>query len=80
MNKKVSSRNTISVFLEYLEKVIIFVLHIILLAWIMYTLYNSGSMTTEVVVKHFVGIGIMGASLIRICAFLAKRRYLGELK
>lgn len=63
-----------------LQQVIIFVLHLILLKWMYYTLANSGSLSTAEVFYHFIGMSIMGAVLIRGCAAWARHHYLKELK
>ncbi|MCO4793630.1 MAG: hypothetical protein KC493_07965 [Bacteriovoracaceae bacterium] len=44
----------------------------------MFTLNESGKFTTTEVMLHFTGMAIYGASLIRGCAWWAKRRYLKE--
>lgn len=62
-----------------LQQVIIFVLHLILLGWMYYTLTNSGSMTTADVFYHFIGISIMGALLIRGTAWWARHHYIKEI-
>jgi hypothetical protein len=63
-----------------LQQVVIFVLHLILLKWMYYTLSNAGSFTITEVFYHFIGMSIMGALLIRGCAFWARHHYLKELK
>lgn len=63
-----------------LQQVIIFVLHMILLKWMYYTLSNSGSLSSTDVFYHFIGMSIMGAVLIRGCAYWARYHYLKELK
>lgn len=63
-----------------LQQVIIFVLHLILLKWMYYTLSNSGSLSSTDVFYHFMGMSIMGAVLIRGCAYWARYHYLKELK
>lgn len=63
-----------------LQQLIIFVLHLILLKWMYYTLSNSGSLSTTDVFYHFIGMSIMGAVLIRGCAYWARYHYLKELK
>jgi hypothetical protein len=63
-----------------LQQLIIFVLHLILLKWMYYTLSNSGSLTITQVFYHFIGMSIMGAVLIRGCAFWARYHYLKEEK
>lgn len=55
--------------------IIIFILHILLLGWIFYVLNHSGSMATSLVFYHFLGISLSGALLIRLCAFIAFKRY-----
>lgn len=58
-----------------LEQLIILIAHLLLLWWIMYTLQEAGRMTMNEVIIHFTGMAIFGALLIRICAFLAARRF-----
>lgn len=62
-----------------LQQVLIFVLHLILLKWMFYTLTNSGLMTTTEVFSHFIGMSIMGALLIRGTAWWAKHHYIKEI-
>jgi hypothetical protein len=45
-----------------------------------YTLTNSGSFSTAEVFYHFIGMAIMGAVLIRGCAYWANYHYQKELK
>lgn len=63
-----------------IQQLIIFVLHMILLKWMYYTLSNSGSFSTTEVFYHFIGMSIMGALLIRGCAYWARYHYLKEIK
>lgn len=62
-----------------LQQLIIFVLHMILLKWMYYTLSNSGSLSTTEVFYHFIGMSVMGAVLIRGCAAWARYHYLKEI-
>jgi hypothetical protein len=62
------------------QQLIILVLHLILLKWMYYTLSNSGSFSTAEVLYHFIGMSIMGAVLIRGCAYWARYYYLKELE
>jgi len=62
-----------------IQQFIILVLHLILLKWMYYTLTNSGSFSITEVLYHFIGMSIMGALLIRGCAFWARYHYLKEL-
>jgi uncharacterized ion transporter superfamily protein YfcC len=62
------------------QQLIILVLHLILLRWMYYTLTNSGSFSTAEVFYHFFGMAIMGAVLIRGCAYWANYHYQKELK
>lgn len=62
------------------QQLIILILHLILLAWMYYTLSNSGKLSTTEVFYHFIGMSIMGAVLIRGCAFWARYHYLKEQK
>ncbi len=55
--------------------VLIFILHLLLLGWIFYVLSHSGSMKTSLVFYHFLGISLSGALLIRVCAWIAFKRY-----
>lgn len=59
---------------------IILIAHIVLLKWILYTLYEGGVLPFKTLMYHFVGISIYGAVLIRTCAYIYKRQYLKELE
>lgn len=63
-----------------LQQLIIFVLHLILLKWMYYTLSNSGRLTMTEVFYHFIGMSIMGALLIRGTAWWARHHYIKEIK
>ena len=63
-----------------LQQLIILVLHLVLLKWMFYTLSNSGSLSLNEVLSHFVGMSIMGAILIRGCAYWANYHYQKDLK
>jgi apolipoprotein N-acyltransferase len=58
----------------------ILVAHIILLKWILYTLYEGGVLPFSTLLYHFLGISLFGALLIRVCAYIYKREYLKELE
>jgi predicted membrane protein len=62
------------------QQAIIFVLHLILLYWMYYTLSRSGILSTLEVFYHFLGMSAMGAFLIRGTAFWARHHYLKEDK
>lgn len=62
------------------QQLVILVLHLILLKWMYYVLSNSGAFTMTEVIYHFIGMSIMGAVLIRGCAYWARYHYLNELK
>lgn len=62
------------------QQLIILILHLILLKWMYYVLSNSGAFSTVVVLYHFIGMSIMGAVLIRGCAYWGRYHYLKELK
>ncbi len=62
-----------------IQQVLIFVIHIVLLAWIYWLLQNTGNLSTEKVLIHFTGIGTYGALLIRGCAAWAKYHHLKEI-
>ena len=61
------------------QQLIILVLHLVLLKWMHYALTETGVMTTQVVLVHFLGMSIYGAALIRGCAAWAKYHYEKEL-
>lgn len=46
------------------QQVIITIIHLALLAWIIYILRESGRMKLELVILHFSGISAAGAGLI----------------
>jgi apolipoprotein N-acyltransferase len=53
--------------------------HLVLLKWILYTLYEGGVLPFQTLMFHFLGISVFGALLIRTCAWIYKRQYLKEL-
>lgn len=63
-----------------IQQAIIFVIHIVLLYWMYYTLANAGEMSTMEVILHFTGMSIYGALLIRGTAFWANYHYQKEKK
>lgn len=63
-----------------LTQFFILVAHLVLLKWILYTLYEGGVLPFQSLLYHFLGISIYGALLIRSCAYIYKRRYLKELE
>lgn len=65
---------------QRLLQVAIFLAHIVLLKWILYTLYEGGVLPFRTLLFHFTGIAIYGALLIRICAYIYKRQYEKELE
>jgi apolipoprotein N-acyltransferase len=62
------------------QQFLIFVLHIILLYWMYFTLSHSGALTTAQVLYHFIGMSIMGAGLIRGTAYWARHHYVKEIQ
>lgn len=74
MNKIVNKFN----FFYRIQQLIIFILHLILLKWMYFTLSNAGALTTTEVFYHFIGMSIMGALLIRGTAYWAKHHYIKE--
>lgn len=67
-------------FNDRITQLLIFVAHIALLKWILYTLYEGGVLPFKTLMFHFLGISLAGALLIRVCAYIYKRQYLKELK
>jgi hypothetical protein len=65
---------------QRLTQLVILVAHLVLLQWILYTLYEGGVLPFSTLLYHFLGISIYGAALIRTCAFIYKRQYLKELE
>lgn len=63
-----------------LVQFIILLAHLVLLKWILYTLYEGGVLPFKTLMFHFLGISIYGALLIRTCAFIYKRQYMKELE
>ena len=61
-------------------QVVIFIAHIVLLKWILYTLHEGGVLPFRTLLFHFLGISAYGAILIRTCAYIYKRQYLKELE
>jgi apolipoprotein N-acyltransferase len=57
----------------------ILIAHVVLLKWILYTLYEGGVLPFQTLLYHFLGISIYGAVLIRFCAWIYKRQYIKEL-
>lgn len=65
---------------QRLLQFVILVAHIVLLKWILYTLYEGGVLPFKTLMFHFLGISVYGALLIRTCAYIYKRQYLKELE
>jgi apolipoprotein N-acyltransferase len=61
-------------------QIVIFIAHLVLLKWILYTLYEGGVLPFKTLLFHFLGISVYGALLIRTCAFIYKRQYEKELE
>lgn len=64
---------------QRLTQFFILIAHIVLLKWILYTLYEGGVLPFKELLFHFLGISVFGAVLIRTCAYIYKRQYLKEL-
>lgn len=61
-------------------QIVIFTAHLVLLKWILYTLYEGGVLPFKTLLFHFLGISVYGALLIRTCAYIYKRQYEKELE
>jgi len=61
------------------EQVLIIVAHLALLRWILFALYEASTITPMRMLVHFVGMALYGAVLIRLCAYLAHKRYLKSI-
>lgn len=61
-------------------QLVILVAHLVLLKWILYTLYEGGVLPFKSLMFHFLGISVYGALLIRTCAYIYKRQYEKELE
>jgi hypothetical protein len=58
----------------------ILIAHLVLLKWILYTLYEGGVLPFKTLLYHFLGISVYGGVLIRTCAYIYKRQYEKELQ
>lgn len=67
-------------FNQRMTQLAILVAHLVLLKWILYTLYEGGVLPFKTLMYHFLGISIYGGLLIRTCAYIYKRQYLKELE
>ena len=76
MSKFITKEN----FGHRLTQFIILVAHLVLLKWILYTLYQGGVLPFQTLLFHFVGISVYGGLLIRTCAYIYKRQYEKELE
>jgi apolipoprotein N-acyltransferase len=65
---------------QRLIQLFILIAHLVLLKWILYTLYEGGILPLDTLLYHFLGISVYGALLIRLCAFIYKRQYIKELE
>lgn len=63
-----------------LMQLFILAAHLLLLKWIIYTLYEGGVLPFKTLMYHFLGISAAGGLLIRFCAWFYKRKYLKELE
>jgi apolipoprotein N-acyltransferase len=63
-----------------LVQLFILIAHLVLLKWILYTLYEGGVLPFKILLYHFLGISVYGALLIRFCAWIYKRQYVKEMK
>ena len=61
-----------------LVQLLILFAHLVLLKWILYTLYEGGVLPFKSLLYHFLGISAYGGLLIRFCAWIYKRQYLKE--
>ncbi len=65
---------------QRMTQLLILIAHVVLLKWILYTLYEGGVLPFTTLLYHFIGISVFGALLIRTCAYIYKREYLKELE
>lgn len=63
-----------------LLQLFILLAHVVLLKWILYTLYEGGILPFKTLMYHFLGISVYGGLLIRFCAWIYKRRYMNEMR
>lgn len=77
MSNKFVTRENIG---HRLMQLLIFIAHMVLLSWILYTLYEGGILPFKTLLFHFLGISVYGALLIRSCAYYYKRQYEKELQ
>jgi len=58
------------------QQLVILILHLILLNWMIFALTESGSLSFNQVMLHFLGMSVFGGLLIRVCAYWAKYHHL----
>lgn len=66
--------------MKWLENSAIFLAHIAYLAWILWVLQGGGELTSGELILHFIGMAIYGGLLIRLSAFIIKRRHLIDMR
>ncbi len=65
---------------QRLLQLAILIAHLILLKWILYTLYEGGVLPFQTLMFHFLGISTYGGVLIWGCATIYRRQYEKELE
>ncbi|MBP9674154.1 MAG: hypothetical protein KBD63_03590 [Bacteriovoracaceae bacterium] len=61
--------------MEWVEKGLILIAHLLLLKWILYVLSEGGRLSLKTNLLHFTGMALFGAILIRGTSYLSMRRY-----
>lgn len=59
----------------FLYRLAMISLHLVMLAWILYTLNFAGTMSMSTVGAHILGIAFYGALLIRFSAYLEYQKW-----
>lgn len=77
MNKKFITRENLG---YRFVQLMILIAHLVLLAWILYTLSEGGILPFKILMFHFLGMSLYGALLIRITAYITQKQYLKELE
>ncbi|MBT3982228.1 MAG: hypothetical protein HOE90_12795 [Bacteriovoracaceae bacterium] len=67
-----------SVWFKRIEKLIIVLLHLLHLRWLLFILQEGGTLQTQSLLLHFVGVGVTGGLLIAGTSTIVKNRHIKE--
>lgn len=80
INTAMSKHRRPTAYFYRFQQLLILIAHLLLLAWILYTLSEAGTLTTTEVLLHFLGMSVFGAILIRGTAAWARYHYIKSVK